>query len=353
MQLRPVRNACFVGNDMWFISRGVNALFKYNRKSNMVEYFALPGHIYLDFMNLSTYHYDGKIYLVPVYNKGFGKYDITNHSFTSIITDNSKSKCNFNYSFRFDNNIFCVPNDIDGPFVCFGMCEEKEIREAIYLPKELKQENNFGAVQQISDTRYCGVLTPSNSIYILDLTTGKFETFVNGAIDQKINSIYIKDNYIYITVVRRLIVTDLEMNILAEHELATENEAFIIGDYKEYVFVDIVGKPIKYFVKFDNGAIVAKEFDESNTYIHSDENRFGIVQYNKEWGEYIYFSGGSNGIFRFNEIDDSFVFSRMIVDEISRKHLRERFIKELSEGNVCHENSLFGVIDFVSGVCKF
>jgi len=350
LRFRPVKNLCFIGDDFWFISRNINALFRYCNRSGMVECFHLIGDIRQDYAYLATHVYDGRIYLPPVYNKGFCEYDIETNQFRQILTPNSQRPCNFGVSFANGEDIFCVPNYVDGPFVTFSMKDCREIGNAFFFPKTFFSKECYPTiVRQGSNNLYYGLLYPLNIIYTLNSETGEFN-FYNNTIKGQIESFFILDNYIYLATQDKIILTDLKINPLTEKRFDIHEKFYFIGDYGSGVFVDVPNSPIKWMVEYVGDNIVMNRFDESSTYISSPLNKCGFIQYNKRKNSYVYFSGSSNGFYEFT--DDKMEFFSLELADDSRDRIQRRYLMSLCGGNIGQEGDVFGLAEFIKGVTK-
>ena len=346
----PVRNLCFVGDDIWFISRGINALFKYSNKSATVSYIELPSNVDTDFSYIATHYYDNRIIMPPVYNKGFGEYDIETGRFRQILTPNSQHSCNFGFSFTDEEEILCAPNYMDGPFVTFNMKNQKECGSVFYFPKEYSSGNvTQRSVQKVSSNLYYGLLYPINIVYILRPKTGEF-TFHTCPVEGVIESLYILNDYIYLGVQDRIIVTDLKMNIIAEKHFDINEQYFFIGDYGEGVFIDVPHSPIKRTVKFDGDQILEEIFDESNTYMESSINNCGIIQYNKIKKNYLYFSASSNGIYECSGAVRKFTHLKLVDDDYAR--IVKRYLRSIQCGGCRLEGNVFNLANYIEGVSR-
>lgn len=349
-RFKPVRNLCFVGDDIWFIARGINALFRYSSKSNEVSCIELPGSVDMDFSYIGTHYYDNKIVMPPVYNKGFGEYDIETGQFRQLLTPNSQRPCNFGFSFTDGEEIFCVPNYMDGPFVTFNMKNQKECGSVFYFPKEYSSGNaTQRSVQKVSSNLYYGLLYPINTVYMLHPKTGEF-TFHTCPVEGQIESLYILNDYIYLGVQDRIVLTDLKMNLIAEKHFDINEQYFFIGDYGEGVFIDVPNSPIKRTVEFDGEQVVVGIFDESNTYMESSINNCGIIQYNEIKKCYLYFSASSNGIYECSGGVRKFIPLNLADDDCAR--IVKRYLRSLQCGGCRLEGDVFNLANYIEGVSK-
>ncbi len=349
-RFKPVRNLCFVGDDIWFTSRGINALFRYSNESNAVSYIELPGNVDTDFPYVATHYYDNRIIMPPVYNKGFGEYDIETGQFRKVLTPNSQRPCNFGFSFTDGEDIFCVPNYMDGPFVTFNMKKQKECGNVFYFPKEYSSRNvTQRSVHKLSSNLYYGLLYPINIVYMLRPQSGEF-TFHICPVEGQIESLYILNDYIYLGVKDRIILTDLKMNLIAEKHFDINEQDFFIGDYGEGVFIDVPNSPIKRTVAFDGEQIVMEIFDESNTYMESSINRCGIIHYNEIKKCYWYFSASSNGFYEFNGGNRRFTPLKLDGDDCDR--IEKKYLLSIQSGGCRLESDVFNLANYIEGVSR-
>lgn len=350
IRIRPVKNICFVDNVIWFIARELNVLFKYDKSNGKMDFVELPSNIDRDYMYLSTYYYDGNIYLPPVYGKGFGEFNIASKQFNTIETPNSMRDCNFGDSFEIDNDkIFCTPNSLDEPFITFDMKSRSEKGEPLFLPESVIIKSQHPAkVQQVFKDKCCGLICPSNIIYKLDLNERNFDFFDYSYINDTIKSFFVDGDVIYLSVRGRIIVVDFNYNILSELELLQDEEAFFIGKLGESVFADIPNKPIKKMLNYRDGELLITDFDESNTYRFSNSNREGIVINNELDDVDMYFSGGSNGFFDFSE--GGIVFNRFRLDEDGMERIKEAYLLSMKSEEIKKETEIFGVDSLIEGI---
>lgn len=348
IQLTPVRNICLVGEDIWFVARGINALFRYDSLYKKIELVPMSGNIEEDFSFLSTYYFNNKIYLPPVYKKGFLSYDLKSGLFRQILTPNSQGDHNFGYSFLDGNIIVCAPDVIDGGFVFFDMKQEKEVRSPIFFPEKFRRKELVPMVtQKISSNLYYGLLYPQNIIFSLNILTEEFVFCSNNAINEVINSFYVKGDFIFISASGKLYITDLKMNIL-KIETNICDDMYFIGELDGFVFGDIKGKSIKKMLDYNGKEFICKEFDEK-IYGWNDDNSFnGIIYMDKEKGKNIYFSSGCHGVFEFE--NGECIFKKMELTNKASLNIIENFNQSIHSGNVIKENLVFGLDSFLEGV---
>ena len=350
IRLRPVRNICIVDNNIWFISKEINALFKYNVIDKNIDFVSLPPQIDRDYMYLGTYYFDNKIYLPPVFAKGFGEYDIEADEFRTIETPNSSNDCNFGDSFSVqENKIFCTPNSMDGSFVLFDMEKQQEVTEPFYFPKKLVTESNFPTVvKKSTDNIYYGLIYPANIVFKLNLDKREFNYYDFSKINEEIVSFFVDEEYFYLSTKGKLFVADFDTNVLVTKETISDKVTFFIGKINEYIFADIPSNPIKNMVRFENGKLNVRQFDESEYFSHYDGNVPGIIY--SDGKKHLYFSSGSNGIFDFSANDAEFLDLKL--DEDILEKINSIYAKSLTIDTVRNEGEIFGLHELVEGMGK-
>lgn len=348
----PVRNVSYVEGDIWFITRGINGIFKYSIKNETIEYHFLPGVINSDYMYLATYYYEGKVYIPPVLNKGFIEFDAYNYGYRVIETENSVRKCNFNYSFRIGDSIFCVPNDKEGPFVMFSMREKEEINKAYYFPNSL--DSNFIPIlaHKVSNEVICGLLSPINTVYFLNVNTGKFSFFQNSNIMGTIESVVAIDDYLYLSTDQEIIVTNLNMEIIIVKQKKSSSKTMFIGRYEDYAFLDVVNEPDKRVIKYIDGDIQEIVFNDQQHNSKKSAGKVGVLEYIDEIEEYIYFNGYSCGFYRFKDITNK-TFNMIKIDSDTYINMMDIFALNLKDGNINSENNIFGIKEFIRGISNY
>lgn len=353
IKLTPIRNLCFINNDIWFTSRGINALFKYCYNTKKTKYYPIDkgGNLHRDYVYLAPSCFENKLYIPPVYDKGFIEFDIETGDVSRILTPNSQRDCNFGFSYCIGEKIFCIPNCMDGPFVTFDMKEKKETQNAIFFPEEYRKITCYPIYsQKMSDNEFCGLIIPNNIIYFLNSISGEFRFLYNESIKGEINSFYVSEENIFIHVDGKIIVTDLNMNIVCEKVLDINEKIYFIGSMDGKIFADILNSPIKYLLEYKEGKIKIEKFDESATFISTSGSRYGAIQYDKAENRYLYYGGGSNGIYEFKNGITKFIKFELLEEDYIK--ITNDYLEILRNGSMSHENYIFNVESFVKGVTK-
>lgn len=349
IRLKPVRNMCVVDSDIWFIARGINALIRYSDETHDVEYIPVLGNIEEDFSYLATYCFNNTIYLPPVYEQGFGAYNLIDKSFRQIITPNSQAKHNFGFSFLEGNTIISIPDKISGPFVFFDMKNERENRKPVFFPKKYINDNAIPMfAQKISENLYYGLLYPQNTIYVLDTVSGKFNFYRNEIIEGTIESFYVKNGYIYIFTPGMLYLTDLYMNIIQKKAIDIYEKMYFIGDLAGFIFADIVNNPVKKMFKYENESLIYRDFDEMGFGWIAGSTSPGIIHNDPENNRSLYFSSGCCGIFEW--IGEECCFYEIKFTNEAEHRIINEFIKESYSGKIVKENTVFRIENFVKGI---
>lgn len=351
LRFKPLKNMCFSDNDIWFLSRGINALFKYSNDSKKVEFISLPGCIDMEYVYLGTHYYDDKIYLPPVYGKGFGEYDIRNRDFRQIITPNSQAFCNFGWSFAEENFIYCTPNVMKGPFVTFDMKKKMECSEPFYFPKEYISDEYWPTiVQKVSNGIYYGLISPINVIYKLNFLSGRFRFYQVDFTEKEIRSFWVEGEKIYIFVSQEIIVTDLDMNIIAKSHVESAGRMYALGKFGNGIFLDDIDSSVKMILKIIDGNICFDYFDETGDKFVSARGIPGIIQNSDRPDKCYYFSAGNGGVYvREKETVD---FIKFELEAGAYDSIMKEYYAALQAAHLSRENEVFNVDAFVNGVCK-
>lgn len=346
--LRPARNICASGSDLYFLAREFNGLFCYSLDGDKLTYLgnAKNRSIPDEYQYSSLYMWDDSIFMVPVYSNRYAIYSIANKTFRYVYTKNCERKITFDNSVAFNEKIFCFPVWNDEPVVVFSMAEEAEKKE-IHIPESYKKERReLYRVRKISDETALCLLYPGSIFFTINLSNETIvDDFVVDSINGNIDSFYYDDGLLFVHVEEEdsIVVLDEKGKIINRININTKGPVDLIGKWKGCLFADQIKSDNKVLIDINDDHRVCEFEDHSNGQYDKAIN--GVIVSQPDTEKDIYLSGNSGCIYE--SVESGVKLHRFMREDVKESAFYSDYMGRHNDEKLCYEDDILDLDCFL------
>jgi len=346
--LFPSDCMCVVNDELWFFHGCLNALVKYNIKTNETE---IVGEVKdkafcSQLLYNKIFYINKKIYLIPFSANNIAIYDIAKNEFEYFYIESYKSGYLYKEAFEDGNNIYCIPRLGTDHIMLFNT-EKNEIEDRIPFPNGQDIEYstmNVGNICREGEK----VLIPlyshtskKNVCIWFDIFSQNFEILKFNIDARGFRSAQVVDNKIYLEATD-FAMYEVCMNDYSKINMIKQfNEEFkIIGKQGKKLLIDFTSYYQKlYWYNIETGELKLRDnvIEEINKGVIDLGYFYGVYQKANEGSMYWYFNRCNNKLYYVDEATKvtkkfELQLSKIKQIELYNKIIRNEDVDMLEEG---------------------